>query len=169
MPALSPKTTQGPAWLAELLFAPGSVVRSGLSLLALCVAVIVGWKLYQEGVPDAETQHQMGSILATAIATATGTIALASTGTFGYLLDVAAGVVLGAGVVIVGERVGRWIFQRWVTQRRSSTAWLSLASLLWVPLAIVPPGARASLLISMVQGGLVAAVGMAALTAQQDL
>lgn len=163
----APKTTQGPEWLAELVFAPDDLVRAAVGLFGVCVALAIGWKLYRDGEPDAETQQRMGSILAKAIATATATIAVASTGRFGYTLDVGLGVVLGAGVVIIGEWIGRYVFERWVTERRASTAWLTLASLLWTPLAIVPPGGRASLLSSIVHGGLVAAVGMAAVTARE--
>ncbi|RLM83712.1 hypothetical protein D3D02_17060 [Halobellus sp. Atlit-38R] len=164
----APKTMQGPEWLAELVFAPNGVVRVLIGVLGFVVALAVVWKLYQDGTPDAETQQQMGSILATAIATATATVAVSSWMSWSYLLDVAAGVVIGSGVVISGEFVGRRLFTRIDEQRRASTAWLSLSSLLWMPLAIVPPGSRASLIFSIVQGGLVVAVGMAVMTARED-
>jgi hypothetical protein len=168
MPQFSPQTTQGPTWLAELIYAPGTEVRATMAVVAVCVVGFVGWKLWRTGVPDTDIQQQMGSILATAVAKATGTIVAASIGPWGYVLDVGVGVVAGAAVVIVGESAGRRVFRNWVHERRAPTAWLTLASLLWTPLAIVPPGGRASLLGSIVWGGLAVAVGMAVLTGHED-
>jgi hypothetical protein len=169
MPRLAPETTQGPAWLAEAVFASGPVVRWSVGVLGLCAAAGVAWKLYHEGTPSAETQVQMGSILATAIATASATIAVAGHLEFGYLLDVVIGVVGGSGLVVIGQLAGERVLRRLVEpDRRPSAAWLSLGSLSWIPLAIVPPGPRTSLLFSLVSGGLVVALGMAVVTAPHE-
>jgi len=168
MTQLQPPTRQGPSWLAEAVFAPGPAVRGAVGLLGLCAVAGVAWKLYREGAPGVEAQLQMGSILATAIATASATIAVTRYTDLEYLLDVVIGVGVGSGLVIVGKVVGERVLQRLVdADRRSSAAWLTLSSLLWMPLAVAPPGPRSSLLFSLVSCGLVVAVGMAVLTAHQ--
>jgi hypothetical protein len=169
MTAPAPPPTQGPAWLAELLYSSPAWLDRVLSLVGVVAVALVGWRLWTDGPPDAQAQEQMGTILVTAVAVASATIwgTEADIGAYGF--EVVLGVVIGYLVTTVGKELGRLILRQVIAaERRTACAWLSLSALLWTPLAIVPSSERTMLLRSIILWGLLVSVGMALVMAHEE-
>jgi len=165
---LAPPPTQGPSWLASVLYSPPMWLRSVLAVVGVLVAGGVAYRLYSDGSPSAQAQEQMGTILVTAIAVATATVAFSEVDLGAYSVEVALGALAGFVVTVVGKVLGRRLLRRWIApERRTACAWISLTALLWVPLAIVPASPRTALLWSIIQWGLGVSAGMALLLAHE--
>lgn len=164
-----PTPTQGPGWLASILYSPPVWLRGVLALVGVCAASIVAYRLYQDGPPSVAVQEQMATILVTAIAVATATIAFTELDIGAYGIEVALGALAGFVVRTGGKALGRGLLRRWIApDRRAACAWISLTALLWTPLAIVPASPRTALLWSIIQWGLVVSAGMALLLAHAE-
>jgi len=167
--APSPAPTQGPSWLADLLYSSPVWLQSGLRVLAVVVIALVAWRLWRDGPPDGQAQEQMGTILVTAVTVASATIWTTEHGFGSYGVEVALGATLGFLVTTTGKEVGRYLLRRIIdTERRTACAWLSLSALMWTPAAIVPASERRMLLQSIIMWGLLVSVGMALVMAHEE-
>lgn len=167
--APSPAPTQGPSWLADLLYSSPTWLRSVLSVVGAVALAAVAWRLWTEGTPDAQAQEQMGTILVTAVAVAAATITLTEIDIGSYGIEVALGAIVGFLVTTVGKEVGRYLLRLWIdADRRTACAWISLTALLWTPAAIVPSSERTVLLWSTLKWGLLVSAGMALMTAHEE-
>ncbi|QGX95937.1 hypothetical protein EI982_14660 [Haloplanus rallus] len=167
--APAPPPTQGPPWLARLLYAAPAWVQTAIAVGGLLAGAVVAWRLRTDGVPDTEAQEQMGTIMVTAVAVATATIYVTEIDIGAYGIEVALGAIIGILVTITGKEVGRYLLQSWIdAERRSACAWICLTALLWTPAAIVPASERTLLLWSILKWGLLVSAGMALLTAHED-
>jgi len=164
-----PTPTQGPSWLAALLYGAPAWLQSVLSIVAYGVGLTVAWRIWTDGSPDVESQEQMGTILVTAVAVATATITLTELDIGSYGVEVALGTMIGVGGTIIGKEVGRYLLRRIIDpERRTACAWISLTAVLWTPAAIVPASERTMLLWSILKWGLLVSAGMALLTVHEE-
>jgi hypothetical protein len=167
--APSPAPTQGPSWLADLLYSAPVWLRGVLSIVGGVALAAVAWRLYTDGTPDAQAQEQMGTILVTAVAVATATIYFTEINIGTYGVEVALGAAVGFLVMLVGKELGRYLLRQFIdAERRTACAWISLTALLWTPAAIVPASERTMLLWSILKWGLVVSAGMALVTAHEE-
>jgi len=167
--APSPTPTQGPSWLAGLLYSAPVWLRGVLSIIGVLALGTVAWRLYTDGTPDAQAQEQMGTILVTAVTVAAATITVTEIDIGAYGVEVAVGAAVGFLVTTIGKEAGRVLLRHWIApERRTACAWISLTALLWTPAAIVPASERTMLLWSILKWGLLVSAGMALLTAHEE-
>lgn len=167
--APSPTPTQGPSWLAGLLYNPPVWLSGVLSIIGALTLAAVAWRLWTDGTPDAEAQEQMGTILVTAVTVAAATITFTEIDIGAYGVEVALGALAGFVITTAGKELGRYLLQRWiVSERRTACAWISLTAVLWTPAAIVPASERTMMLWSILKWGLLVSAGMALVTAHEE-
>jgi hypothetical protein len=169
MPTVAPAPTQGPSWLAGLLYNSPVWLQTVLAVVGYFALAAVVWRLWTEGSPDVEAQEQMGTVLVTAVAVASATIYLTELDIGSYAVEVALGATLGFVITTVGKEIGRYLLRLWIdADRRTACAWISLTALLWTPAAIVPASERIYLLWSILKWGFLVSGGMALVTAHEE-
>jgi len=95
---------QGPDWLVDLYFNPPPWVNATIKLLAIVVAAVVVYRLYQRDWRiGLDIQREMQGLAATIVGVQTGVLAVANLTANPYLVDVVAGFATGYGVVLAAQ------------------------------------------------------------------
>lgn len=124
---------QGPAWIADLYFAPPVWVNLAIQTLSVIAIAYTLYRLYQSNWQiDVTTQKHMQGTVATFAMVLTAVLVMVNFAHQPYLIDVVSGFALGYGPVVIAQ--SRVVDVSWPKALSDSTdrmgvTWLLLAGL----------------------------------------
>lgn len=131
--------TQGPDWLTQFVLNPPGWVNDSLKLLAVVVAVVVAYRLYQFDFRlPVSTQVEMQRVVAHVLGVMLASLALVTHANLPYLWDAVLGAAIGVGAALGAQPVARRLADRYVStdgRERAMAGWTALLAV-----ALVLPG-----------------------------
>jgi hypothetical protein len=123
---------QGPPWLVDLYLTPPPWLNPLLKTVAIVVAAVVAYRLYQRGWEiDLATQREMQLTVATIVGVISGVLAMVNYTAQPYMVDVGVGFAAGYGAALAPQ--SRLVPVRWPQVLQDPA---DRAALTWVLLAL---------------------------------
>jgi len=131
--------SQGPDWLAKIVLNPPSWVNDSLKLLAVVVALVVAYRLYQFDFRlPVSTQVEMQRVVAHVLGVMLASLALVTYADLPYVWDAGLGATIGVGAALGVQPVARRLADRYVStdaRERATAGWTALLTV-----ALILPG-----------------------------
>lgn len=138
-PELPQSDVQGPDWLTHVILNPPAWVNDSLKLLAVVVALVVAYRLYQFDFRlPVSTQVEMQRVVAHVLGVMLASLAFVTYADLPYLWDAALGATIGVGAALGVQPVARRLGERYVSddaRERAMAGWTALLAV-----ALILPG-----------------------------
>lgn len=138
-PELPQSHGQGPDWLTQIVLNPPAWVNDSLKALAVLVAIVVAYRLYQFDFRlPVSTQIEMQRVVAHVLGVMLASLAFVTYADLPYLWDATLGATIGVGTALAVQPVARRVGDRYVSadpRERAMAGWTALLAV-----ALVLPG-----------------------------